>query len=69
MVLAPRIAPRCCAQHNQHHHRLLDIDYRGNTVLVHAAGVGRSATFDAFLEAIQSFFSEEEVSEERGSAD
>ena len=46
----------------QDYDRLLDSDYRGNTVLMHSAGAGRSATFDAILEAIHGAFSEEEVS-------
>lgn len=50
----------------QDYTRLLDSDYRGTTVLMHAAGAGKSATFDSFLEAIQDAFSEEEVGWESG---
>lgn len=43
---------------------MLDSDYRGKTVLLHAAGAGRKATFDAVLGAISNAFSDEEVRQE-----
>lgn len=48
----------------QDHERLIDSDYRGNTVLLHAAGAGKSATFDAFVQAIEDSFPQGEVGEE-----
>lgn len=45
----------------QDHDRLLDSDYRGKTVLMHAAGAGRSALFDVVLGAIGTSFSDNEV--------
>ena len=48
----------------QAHERLIDSDYSGNTVLLHAAGAGKSTTFDAFVQAIEDSLSPEEVSEE-----
>ena len=41
--------------------RLLDSDYRGKTVLMHAAGAGRSALFDAVFGAIRTTLSDSEV--------
>ena len=45
--------------------RLLDSDYMGKTVLMHAAGVGSSASFDAVLKAIGAHFSADEVRDEK----
>lgn len=57
---------RCCfCETRQARERLIDSDYSGSTVLLHAAGAGTGATFDALVQAIEASLSQDEVSKER----
>lgn len=55
--------PRGVHQFSQDPGRLLDADYSGKTVLMHATGAQRSAVFARFFKTIQDTLSYDQVSE------